>query len=74
MRGLRTDILIKLYIVAEEIRQFIQFCTQIFTDAVITTIWAFQFYMVHLAEIDILAKNFWLLFFEKTYFIFYSRK
>lgn len=74
MRRLRTYILIELYIVAEEIRQLIQFCTQIFPDAVIATIWAFQLYMVHLAEIDILAKNFRFQFFEKTYFIFYTRK
>lgn len=65
MRRLRTYILIELYIVAEEIRQLIQFCTQIFPDAVIATIWAFQLYMVHLAEIDILAKNFRFQFFEK---------
>lgn len=32
---------LKLYVVAEEIRQLIQFCTQIFPDAVIATIWAF---------------------------------
>lgn len=32
MGRLGTYILIKLYIVAEEIRQLIQFCTQIFPD------------------------------------------
>ena len=58
MCGLGTDILVKLYIVAEEIRQLIQFCTQIFPDAVIATIWTLQLDMVHFAEIDIHAKDF----------------